>query len=91
MITNEIAEEAVNYQVSIGAKPLVTKTSINSLFDTFKMKSEDEKMKESNDLVATVTNTASSLNTSDCSGLGNPSFDVLATQRFSSLNRKSSQ
>lgn len=91
MITNEITEEAVNHQVLIGAKPLATKTSISSLFDTFKMKSEDEKMKGSNDLVTTVTNTAVSLNTSECDGFDSPSFDVLATQRFSSLNRQNHQ
>lgn len=83
MITNEATEEAAHHQTLIGAKPLATKTTINSLFDTFKMKSEDGRPQE--DIMSTVVSTAKELN---ATSVGYDRVEGLATMRFTSLREE---
>lgn len=89
MITSEVTEEAVHQQTLLGAKPLATKTSINTLFDSFKMKSEDAKMDTAGNLEATVSAIASEVKSASIGndGVDSLALDVLATRRFTRLGR----
>ena len=89
MITHEIAEQAVTQQTLLGARPIATKTAISSLFDTFKVKENTTDTIAQADLVTTVTEIAEHKSSSiGYDGVDSVPFDVLATRRFTRLNRE---
>ena len=48
MINNDASEEAVYHQTLLGAKPIASASTLNSLFDTFKIRKESDDCNTSN-------------------------------------------
>ena len=92
MITNDASEEAVYHQTLLGAKPIASTSTLNSLFDTFKIRKEsvDCNTSKNVNVEQTVVETALDMKT-DSQQMktitdNSQSMDVLAKRVFTAKN-----